>query len=70
MSDFSKQEIGYELAHATDDRRPSLIAAYAVCLSLAYVAVTLRFISRRKSKNALMADDWMLVVGLVRHGHS
>ncbi len=66
MSALSKQEIEYEMMHATDNRAPSLITAYAVCLSLAYVAVALRFISRRKSRLALMADDWMLVVGLVR----
>ncbi|CAF9919147.1 MAG: hypothetical protein ALECFALPRED_000982 [Alectoria fallacina] len=65
MSALSSQEIEYELAHASDNRGPTLIAAYAVCLSLAYVAVTLRFISRRKSRNALMADDWMSVVGLL-----
>ncbi|CAD6581203.1 MAG: hypothetical protein ASARMPRED_000444 [Alectoria sarmentosa] len=65
MSALSNQEIEYELAHASDNRGPTLIAAYAVCLSLAYVAVTLRFISRRKSRNALMADDWMSVVGLL-----
>ena len=66
MSLLSKQEIEYEIAHANDDRGPSLIAAYAVCLSLAYVAVCLRFLARRKSHNKLLADDWMLVAGLVK----
>jgi len=70
MSALSEQEIGYELVHAGDKRTPSLITAYVVCLSLAYIAVTLRFVSRRKSKNALMADDWMLVVALVRENRS
>ena len=65
MSLLSNQEIEYELAHAIDNRGPSLIAAYATCLSLAYIAVILRFESRRTSKNALKADDWMLIVGLV-----
>lgn len=65
MATLSKQEIEYELAHASDDEGPSLIAAYTVCLSLAYIAVALRFISRWKSRNAVLADDWMLVVGLV-----
>ena len=65
MSLLSTQEIEYELAHASDNRGPSLIAAYTTCLSLAYIAVFLRFLSRRTSRNALKADDWMLVVGLV-----
>lgn len=66
MSALSRQEIEYEMSHASDNRGSSLVAAYAVCLSLAYVATILRFISRRKSRLAYMADDWMLVVGLVR----
>ena len=66
MSVLPPQEIEYELVHASDNRGPTLIAAYATCLSLAYIAVLLRFISRRKSQNPLMADEWMLVAGLVR----
>ena len=66
MSELSKQELKYEILHKNDDRGPDLIAAYTACLALAYIAVTLRFISRRKSKNALLADDWTLVVALVR----
>lgn len=54
------------MAHADEDRGPTLIGAYAACLSLAYVAVILRFISRRKSRNALLSDDWMCVAALVR----
>ena len=65
MATLSKEEIEYELAHAGDNEGPSLIVAYTVCLSLAYIAVALRFISRWKSRNALLGDDWMLVVGLV-----
>ena len=67
MSALTQQEILYEMEHIGDNKGPSLIAAYAVCISLAYVAVFLRFISRRIGKNALLADDWMVVVALVRH---
>lgn len=70
MSTLSKQEIEYEMLHASDNRGPNLIAAYAVCLSLAYVAVILRFISRRTAKIAWKADDWVLVAGLVCIGGS
>lgn len=66
MSALDKQEIEYEMLHERDDRGSNLIEAYAICLALAYVAVFLRFLSRRKSRNALWADDWMVVVALVR----
>ena len=65
MSALDKQEIEYEMLHERDDRGSNLIEAYAICLALAYVAVGLRFLSRRKSRNALWADDWMVVVALV-----
>ena len=67
MSTLSNEEIQYELAHASDNRAPNLVAAYVTCLALSYIAVVLRFISRRQSRNAFLADDWMLVVGLVSH---
>ena len=70
MSTLSKQEIEYEMAHASDNRAPNLIAAHVTCLTLACMAVLLRFSSRRQSSNALLSDDWMVVVGLVSQGFS
>jgi len=46
-------------------QRDQTVAASASCLSLAVVAVALRFASRRMAKAPLWLDDWMAVVGLV-----
>ena len=58
----------YQLLHIHDSRVPEIIVAMAVCLPAAYIAISLRFLSRRVGKVPLKADDWWLVVGLVgRH---
>ena len=63
----------YQRLHIHDSRIPEIVVSLALCLSAAYVAVVLRFISRRIAKIAWKADDWWLVVGLVsrhlRFGH-
>ena len=61
-------ELDYQLRHIHDSRVPEIVASLAVCLPAAYIAVVLRFASRRIGKIPLKADDWWLVVGLVsRH---
>ena len=56
--------IQYQEQHIADNKKPNLIAASVICLSAAYVAVVLRFISRRVARNILEADDYTIVVGL------
>lgn len=63
---LSQTELLYEFEHINDNRGPDLIATYSICISLAYIAVILRFIARRAGRNALLWDDWMIVVALVR----
>ena len=58
-------EIQYMMAHTADDKRPNIIAAAAVSLSLAYIAVILRFIGRWRVSVPLLADDWWILVALV-----
>ena len=65
MSTLPPEEIQYEMEHASDNKQPNLYAAYITCLILSYIFVLLRFIARRKSRNPLLADDWMVVIGLV-----
>ena len=60
------QEEAYQLAHKDDNRSADVVAAVTICLVAAFVAVFLRFLSRKLSKAPLGADDWMIVVGLVR----
>jgi hypothetical protein len=58
-------QIQYMEAHITDDKRPNLIAAFTVSIALAYIAVILRFVARRRRGVQLLADDWLIFVALV-----
>jgi hypothetical protein len=63
----SPAKLLYEQQHITDDRSAPVIAANVACVTLAFIAVCLRFISRRMSKIAYKADDWLSISALVRH---
>ena len=56
--------ISYQEQHVDENKKPDLIAASAICLSAAYIAVALRFLSRRRARNSLQADDYSVVVAL------
>ena len=58
-------DIQYQIDHIGDDRRPSIIAASAVCLLAAYIAVTARLVSRRLQKTPLHWDDYSILIALV-----
>jgi len=60
-------QIEYMKAHITDDKRHNLIATFIVSISLAYIAVILRFIARRRRRVQYLADDWLILVALVSH---
>ena len=62
----SPAEILYEQQHISDDRSGCLIAANVVCVSLAFIAVCMRFASRRMAMVKYKADDWLIISGLVR----
>ena len=59
-------EVQYMEMHIEDDRKASLIVVYAICLVVAYIAVTMRFFSRRLIRAEYKADDWFIVTGLVQ----
>lgn len=65
MATIPPNEIQYELENTHDNRAPNIIVSYTVCLSLAFIAVALRFVARRVSKASLRADDWWIVISLV-----
>lgn len=55
-----------EGAHLGDDGRRNLIAASVTCITIATAAVALRLFARRLSEAKIMADDYMIIVALVR----
>lgn len=65
MASLPPQEIQYQLEHQHENRAIDIIAANTVMLTAAYVAVALRFTSRRLMHATLGADDWVMAVGLV-----
>ena len=60
------QDLLYMKEHITDDRGPQLKAALAVNFALACIAVILRLASRYISKSPLLADDYNVIVAMVR----
>ncbi len=65
MPSLSPEELQYQLEHQYQNRVADIIIANTIMLAAAYVAVVLRFASRRPMHATLGADDWMMVVGLV-----
>ena len=59
-------EIQYQQEHIGENRIPNIIAANVACLTLAFVFVGLRFLSRWMKRIKCEADDWLVVAGLVR----
>ena len=66
MASLSPSDLSYQQSHIGEDRSVEIITASAICLSAAYVAVILRFVSRRLSKTILQGDDYTIVIALVR----
>ena len=64
MSSLTPAEIFYEKAHASDNLQPNMIAIDVCGIVLPYIAVILRFITRKKSA-VLGMDDWLIFAALV-----
>lgn len=67
MASISPESLQYQLAHINDDRTPALRALYILGIVLATVSVTLRVLSRTLSRVGLKADDWTIIIALVRY---
>lgn len=65
MARLSPTKIYYELEHVRQDRAPNIIASYVICLTLACIAVVLRFVARRTTGALLKADDLTIVIALL-----
>ena len=65
MVHLSEQDIAYQVAHIHDDRSHDIIISQALCITIALIAIILRFLSRALGRIILGADDWMIVAGFI-----
>ena len=59
-------QLEYFEEHAGDNVQTDLIVIPVVCLVIACTAVFLRFVARWKNRAPLQADDWLILLSLVR----
>lgn len=55
----------YQVEHSKDDETKAVYVVEAVLITLATIAVILRFLSRRIKVAPYLLDDWLIVVALV-----
>lgn len=65
MSALTPQMIATLRASDTDNKTKAFIAGNAICLLAAFIAVVLRFASRRIARAKIGVDDYLIVVALV-----
>lgn len=65
MATMDPTELQYLESHRNETRQPNFIASLVIGSVLAYTAVALRLIARRKQKLHLAADDWWIIGSLV-----
>lgn len=65
MANSTAERMQYMQAHIDDSRQPKLLATLIICVVLAYVAVTLRFVARHKVRASIGADDVWIIIALV-----
>lgn len=59
-------DVQWQLDHIHDTKSRDILISHIVVLPLAVVAVVLRFISRRMCKGPIKADDYMIILALVK----
>lgn len=64
MAEPSPSEIAYEEAYIDQSRQINVAVSNGICLGIAFVAVLLRFISRRLAGTNNGADDWWAWIAL------
>ena len=62
---LSPSDIQYQRAHASEDKSKGVVVGCVICTVVSYIAVLLRFVSRRLSKTAIKSDDAMMILTLV-----
>ncbi len=61
---FRHQVNSYHQEHIRDSKVADILASNIITLVAAYIAVGLRFLSRRTAKTEYKADDWLIVPAL------
>lgn len=64
MAAPTPSEIQYQLEHIHQNRSGDIVVSHIICMTLASIAVILRFASRRLCRAALLADDYTIIVAL------
>lgn len=59
------QAFQYQEKHKNENKGPDIVVSLAIMLTVAYIAVGLRFTSRRMVGAKLSYDDWVMMIGLV-----
>ena len=67
MATPNAAEIQYQLSHMHEDRSKDIVNSNIVCGIIAIIGVTLRLVSRRLCKSAILADDYVCFAALVSH---
>lgn len=60
------EEAKYQLSHVNETNVHQALVSHFICLPLAFIAISIRFLSRRIGRVALGSDDLMIFVALVR----
>lgn len=66
---FSDADVAYQLAHITETKAPTIIAAIAALVVLATIAIGLRFFVRWHIKSGFQADDYTIFGAWVYISH-
>lgn len=61
------EQAQYQVAHIHQRRTKDIATSYFICLPIAFIAIIMRFVSRRIGRSSYGADDWVMVVAMVRH---
>ena len=65
MVHLTPEDIAFQKAHIKDDRSNDIIVSHAICIAIAFVAVILRFVSRRVGNLKVSWDDYMIVAAFI-----
>lgn len=63
---ISPARLEYQHAHAYENKTPAFLASVSVVVTLATIGVALRLLARRLTTAKLGADDYVIILALVR----